>query len=103
MITYLHDPRTCALGEVGLDYHYDLSPREVQQEVFRKQIRLAKEAGVPLILHMREANDDGFAILQEEGFPEAGVLLHCFNLDAEAMKPWAENGLLYCLWRTPYF
>ena len=92
LIAYLHDPRTCALGEVGLDYHYDLSPREVQREVFRKQIRLAKEAGVPLILHMREAHDDGFTILQEEGFPEAGVLLHCFNLDAEAMKPWAEAG-----------
>ena len=90
LIKRLHDPRTCALGEVGLDYHYDLSPRVVQREVFRRQIRLAKKAGVPLILHMREAHDEGFAILEDEGFPEAGVLLHCFNLDVQALKPWAQ-------------
>lgn len=90
LIKRLHDPRTCALGEVGLDYHYDLSPREVQREVFRRQIRLAKKAGVPLILHMREAHDEGFAILEDEGFPKAGVLLHCFNLDVQALKPWAQ-------------
>lgn len=92
LLRRLADPRTCALGEVGLDYHYDLSPREIQREVFRRQIRIAHAAGVPLILHMREAHDEGFAILQEEGFPEAGVLLHCFNLDAEALKPWADAG-----------
>ena len=90
LIKRLHDPRTCALGEVGLDYHYDLSPREVQRQVFHRQIRLAKKAGVPLILHMREAHDEGFAILEDEGFPEAGVLLHCFNLDVQALKPWAQ-------------
>lgn len=88
----LHDVRICALGEVGLDYYYDLSPRETQREVFRRQIRLAKQAGIPLILHMREAHDEGFVILEEEGFPEAGVLLHCFNLDSVALAPWALAG-----------
>ena len=92
LIKRLRDPRTCALGEVGLDYHYDLSPRDVQREVFRQQICIAKQAGVPLILHMREAHEEGFALLKEEGFPEAGVLLHCFNLDAQALKPWGEAG-----------
>ncbi|MEF2655228.1 MAG: TatD family hydrolase [Eggerthellaceae bacterium] len=92
LVKRLKDPRICALGEVGLDYHYDLSPRDVQREVFRRQIRLAKEAGLPLILHMREAHDEGFALLKEEGFPEAGVLLHCFNLDASVLKPWADEG-----------
>lgn len=97
LIRRLHDPRTCALGEVGLDYHYDLSPREVQRKVFRRQIRIAKEAGLPLILHMREAHDEGFAILFEEGVfdgdsPTPDVLLHCFNLDAQALKPWADAG-----------
>lgn len=92
LIERLHDPRTSALGEIGLDYHYDLSPRDVQQDVFRKQIRIAKEAGLPVILHMREAHDDGFAILQEEGFPEAGTLLHCFNLDAAELKRWVDAG-----------
>ena len=88
----LHDARVSALGEIGLDYHYDFSPREDQREAFRRQIRLAKEAGLPVILHMREAHDDGFAILEEEGFPEAGTLLHCFNLDAAEMARWVEAG-----------
>lgn len=88
----LRDPRVSALGEVGLDYHYDLSPRETQREVFRRQIRLAKKAGLPLVLHLREAHDEGFEILSEEGFPEAGVLLHCFNLDPEEAKRWIEAG-----------
>lgn len=88
----LHDPRVSAVGEIGLDYHYDLSPRDVQREVFRAQIRLAKEAGLPIALHMREAHDDGFAILAEEGFPEAGTLLHCFNLDGAEVARWVEAG-----------
>ena len=97
LIQRLHDPRTCALGEVGLDYHYDLSPRDVQRSVFRRQITLAKEAGIPLILHMREAHDEGFQILKEEGVfdtesPTPDVLLHCFNLDSASLKPWADAG-----------
>lgn len=88
----LADPRVCALGEVGLDYHYDLSPRAVQRGVFRRQVQLAKTAGLPLILHMREAHEEGLAILEDEGFPKDGVLLHCFNLDEEALVPWAEHG-----------
>ncbi len=89
---HLHDRRVSAVGEIGLDYHYDLSPRDVQKDVFRAQIRLAKEAGLPVALHMREAHDDGFAILSEEGFPEAGTLLHCFNLDAAELARWVEAG-----------
>lgn len=88
----LHDARVSALGEVGLDYHYDLSPREAQRKAFRRQIRLAKEAGLPVVLHMREAHDDGFALLSEEGFPEAGTLLHCFNLDAAELARWVDAG-----------
>ena len=88
----LADPRVAALGEVGLDYHYDFSPRDVQREVFRRQIQIAKEFQLPLILHMREAHDDGFAILEEEGWPEAGVLLHCFNLDWAEAQRWVERG-----------
>ncbi len=86
------DERVCAVGEIGLDYHYDLSPREVQRDVFRTQLRLAKEAGLPVALHVREAHDDAFALLQEEGMPEAGVLLHCFNLDWVELKRWVDAG-----------
>ena len=88
----LKNPLVCAIGEVGLDYHYDLSPREDQREVFKRQIQLAHESGLPLLLHMREAHDEGLEILSAEGFPEAGVLLHCFNLDPQTLKPWLDNG-----------
>lgn len=59
---------------------------------FRRQVRVAKEAGVPVILHVREAHDEALAIMREEGFPEAGTLLHCFNLDWETLEPWEEAG-----------
>ncbi|MDO5118153.1 MAG: TatD family hydrolase [Eggerthellaceae bacterium] len=87
----LSDARVCAIGEIGLDYHYDFSPRPVQIEVFRAQIRMAHEFGLPISLHIREAHDEAFRILVEEGFPKAGVLLHCFNLDAETLEPWLEH------------
>lgn len=92
LIAALHDQRVAAIGEVGLDYHYDHSPRPQQREAFRRQIRLAHQTGLPLILHLREAHDDGLAIMNEEGFPDAGVLLHCFNLDEEVLAPWVEKG-----------
>lgn len=88
----LVDPRVSAVGEIGLDYHYDFSPREDQRTAFRRQIRVAKEAGLPLVLHVREAHDDAFAILQDEGFPEAGTLLHCFNLDWAELERWVDVG-----------
>ncbi|MGI6105363.1 MAG: TatD family hydrolase [Raoultibacter sp.] len=88
----LKDSKSCAVGEVGLDYHYDYSPRQTQREVFRRQIQLAHTAEMPLILHLREAHDDGLKIMDEEGFPTAGVLLHCFNLDFATLEPWLERG-----------
>ena len=88
----LKDPRVAALGEIGLDYHYDFSPRDDQREAFRRQLRLAKEAGLPVALHLREAHDEALAIMREEGFPEAGTLLHCFNLDWATLEPWVEEG-----------
>ena len=73
----LRDPRVCAIGEIGLDYHYDFSPRQTQIEVFRTQIRMAHELGMPISLHIREAHDEALRILDEEGFPQTGTLLHC--------------------------
>ena len=67
-----------AVGEIGLDYHYDFSPRDVQQDVFRHQIRLARESGLPIVIHTREATDDTFRILGEEG-PDVRVVFHCFT------------------------
>lgn len=88
----LHDKRTSCLGEIGLDYHYDLSPREDQERAFRAQVRIAKEAGLPVMLHVREAHDDALAIMRDEGWPEAGCILHCFTSDWKTLEPWIEAG-----------
>ena len=71
--------RIVAIGEVGLDFHYDHSPRDVQREVFRRQIRLAREVGLPLVIHTREAEDETVAILDEDGAREVGGVIHCFT------------------------
>lgn len=72
--------RVKAWGEIGLDYHYDNSPREVQREVFRRQLKLAREAGLPVIIHTREAEDDTIGILREEwDDPSARGIMHCFS------------------------
>ena len=88
----LADPLVCAVGEIGLDYHYDFSPRDAQRDAFRRQIRIAHESGLPVALHIREAHDEALAILREEGFPEGGTLLHCFDLDWATLKPWMDAG-----------
>jgi TatD DNase family protein len=69
----------CAIGEIGLDYHYDFAPRDVQREVFAAQIALARELDLPIIIHTREATDDTFAILQEN--PGIRGVFHCFTGD----------------------
>jgi len=72
--------RVVAWGEIGLDYHYDHSPRDVQREVFRRQLKLAWELNLPVIIHSREADEDTIGILREQlsGYQRAGVL-HCFG------------------------
>jgi TatD DNase family protein len=80
----VREHRACAIGEIGLDYHYDFSPRAVQQEVFRAQVGLAIELGLPVIIHTREATDDTFQILREAGAGRVRGVFHCFTGD-EAM------------------
>jgi TatD DNase family protein len=72
-------PSARAVGEIGLDYHYDFSPRDVQQEVLRGQLQLARELNTPVVIHTREADDDTLAILREECAGELGGVLHCFT------------------------
>ena len=74
----LANPKVVAVGECGLDYHYDHSPREVQRAVFAEQIGLAHEYDLALVVHTRDAWDDTFAILQSEGMPSRTVI-HCFT------------------------
>lgn len=74
-------PRVVAVGEIGLDYHYDQSPREVQRETFRHFIALARALNKPVVIHTREAADDTLAILREERASEVGGIIHCFSED----------------------
>lgn len=74
-------PKVVALGEMGLDYYRNYSPKEVQEEVFRRQIRLAREVGMPIIIHNREADRDVLRVLREEGAEEVGGVMHCFGGD----------------------
>ncbi len=75
-------PGVRALGEIGLDYHYDVAPRAVQQLVFGRQVTLARELALPVVIHTREATDDTFAILREAGEGQVRGVFHCFSGDA---------------------
>src|SRR6185295_10915823 len=74
--------KVVAVGECGLDYHYDFSPREVQKKVFRVQLELARRLSLPVILHVREAHSDALEIMREFHTPSTplpGVVVHCFT------------------------
>lgn len=71
--------RVAGLGELGLDFHYDHSPRDAQRDAFRRQLALANELGLPVTVHLRAAHEEGLAILEECGVPSAGCIIHCFT------------------------
>ncbi|MGA9289544.1 MAG: TatD family hydrolase [Anaerobacillus sp.] len=71
-------PKVVAIGEMGLDYHWDKSPHDIQIDVFRKQIQLAKKVNLPIIIHNREATRDVIDLLKEENAAEVGGIMHCF-------------------------
>jgi len=77
LVDMLDHPKVVGIGETGLDYHYDHSPRDRQAQLFRAQCRLARAAGLPVVVHSREADDDTALILKDEGVT-AGVI-HCFS------------------------
>jgi TatD DNase family protein len=84
-------PRVVAVGETGLDYYWDYSTPEDQQEAFRWHIDLAKRVGKPLMIHDRDAHEDIYQVLQEEGAPEK-VVFHCFSGDAEFARKCVDKG-----------
>lgn len=73
------------MGEMGLDYHWMEDPKEVQQDVFRRQIRVAKSMNIPITVHNRESTEDVYRILKEENIQDVGGIMHSFNLDPEWM------------------
>ena len=84
-------PKVLAVGEIGLDYHYDFSPRDVQREVFERQLEIAAEAGKPIVIHTREAWDDTLALLRERW--RGGGIMHCFTGDERQARAGARPRL----------
>jgi len=85
-------PAVLALGEMGLDYHYDFSPRDRQTEIFNAQLELAKVLNRPIVIHNREATDDCLAILKQ--FPTVRALFHCFTGSAAEARKILDQGYL---------
>jgi TatD DNase family protein len=79
-------PKVIALGEIGLDYHYEFSPREVQRDVFIEQMRIARDASKPIVIHTREAFDDTIALLREHWKDGPGGIMHCFSEGPERAR-----------------
>ncbi len=71
--------RIVAIGEIGLDFHYEHSPRDVQRAVFRRQLGIAREVGLPVVVHTREADVETAEILEQEGAARSGGVIHCFT------------------------
>ncbi len=90
--TILAHPRTVALGEIGLDFHYDLSPRDRQREAFALQLQMARRLGLPAVVHSREAMDETIALLDEQGMSGQPVVIHCFTGTAEEAERIIERG-----------
>lgn len=87
---YAKDPKVVAIGEIGLDYYYDFSPRDVQQQVFETQLALARDLGLPVIIHDREAHADTLELLKK--YRPAGIL-HCYSGSAEMAKEIVKLGM----------
>lgn len=81
-----------AIGEIGLDYHYDFSPRDIQRKWFTAQIRLAKQMNLPMVIHDREAHADVLECLIAEKAFDVGVLMHCFSGSVELAKQYVKLG-----------
>jgi TatD DNase family protein len=82
-------PEVAAVGEIGLDYHYDHSPRDTQRDVFARLIALARELGKPIVVHTRSAAEDTLAVLEAESARDVGGIIHCFSED----QPFAARAL----------
>ncbi|NMB20889.1 MAG: TatD family hydrolase [Firmicutes bacterium] len=83
-------PKVLAIGEAGLDYHYDNSPRDVQRAVFREQLALGRQLNMPVVIHSREAAKDTLEILGE--YPDVPCLLHCYSGSLESARSYQQMG-----------
>lgn len=90
----LEDERVVALGEIGLDYHWDTSPQDVQRRVFKRQIELAKKHHLPIVVHNRDAFEDTYAIIKEVGLDGICGVMHSFNGDPEWLQKFLDLGMM---------
>ena len=88
------ESKNVAIGEIGLDYHYDLSPRQTQRRVFAEQLDLAGQLGKPVVVHTREAFDDTLAVMAETGFDMRRAVFHCFTDGPEHTRRAMEAGAM---------
>ena len=95
--------KVVAIGEIGLDYYYDNSPREVQKQWFIKQIELANELKLPIIIHDRDAHGDTFEIIKKYKSPEIGCVLHCYSGNVELAREYVKMGCFISLSGTVTF
>ena len=91
LLRWAEHPKVIAIGEIGLDYHYDLSPRPVQKEVFLRQLDIARQTGKPFVIHEREAHADTFEIIRTAAKGLAGVF-HCFSGSIETAREYLKLG-----------
>lgn len=89
--------KVVAIGEIGLDFYYDYSPRDAQRYWFKRQIQLAREVGLPIIIHERDAHQEVFDILKEERAGELGCVMHCFSGSVELAKEYVKLGMYISL------
>ena len=90
IIELLNEKKVVAIGEIGLDFHYDFSPREIQIEMFERQVKLSKELDIPIIVHDREAHEETYKILRK--YKPKGVV-HCFSSSVELAKETIKLGM----------
>ena len=90
--TALKDEKAVAVGEIGLDYYWPGPDREIQKHWFKRQLQLARETGLPVVIHSRDAAADTMRIMKENGAEEIGGVLHCYSYSAELAKEFVKMG-----------
>ncbi|MBR2985945.1 MAG: TatD family hydrolase [Clostridia bacterium] len=99
MKEYAKNPKVVAVGEIGLDYYYDLSERQIQRDVFAEQIEIADQLGLPITLHIRDAYGDAMDVLNaQKKYLNNNVLWHCYSGSAEFAKQCAKLGHYFAFW-----
>ena len=94
LLEKLRHPKVVALGEIGLDYYWMEDPKEVQEQVFRRQIAISKELNLPFVVHTRDALEDTYAIIKSEGVGARGGIMHSYSGSLEMAEKFADLGMM---------